>query len=89
MPIKATRALLAAALEGELGKGEFRKDANFGFEVPVRAPGVPNILLDPRRTWDDPEAYDRQAAKLVRMFSENFTQYDAHIDDSVRSAAIG
>ncbi len=89
MPIKATRALLSAALEGELSKGEFRKDPNFGFEVPVDAPGVPNILLDPRRTWDDPAAYDRQAEKLVQMFAENFAQYDAHIDDDVRSVAIG
>ena len=89
MPIKSTRALLSAALEGELDRGEFRKDPNFGFEVPVRAPGVPNILLDPRRTWNDPAAYDRQAQKLVEMFAENFAQYEAHIDDDVRSVALG
>jgi phosphoenolpyruvate carboxykinase (ATP) len=89
MPIKATRALLSAALEGELNKGEFRTDPNFGFEVPVGAPGVPNILLDPRRTWDDAAAYDRQAKKLVEMFAENFAQYEAHIDEDVRAVAIG
>jgi len=89
MPIKATRALLTAALDGSLANAEFRKDANFGFEVPVSMPGVADILLDPRRTWDDPASYDRQAAKLVEMFAGNFGQYEAYIDDDVRAVAIG
>ena len=50
---------------------------------------MPDILLDPRRTWDDGEAYDRQAAKLVAMFAENFGQYESHIDDDVKAVAIG
>ena len=89
MPIKATRALLTAALDGSLGQAEFRKDENFGFEVPVAVPGVPELLLDPRRTWDDKSAYDAQAAKLVSMFAENFTQYMDYIDEDVKAAAIG
>jgi len=89
MPIKATRTLLSAALDGSLRDAPFRKDKNFGFEVPTTVDGVPDILLDPRRTWDDPEAYDRQAAKLVAMFAENFAQYIEHIDDDVRAAALG
>ncbi|MDJ0637775.1 MAG: phosphoenolpyruvate carboxykinase [Paracoccaceae bacterium] len=91
MPIKATRALLTAALDGSLEDAEFRKDPNFGFEVPVsvKATAVPDILLDPRRTWDDKEAYDAQAAKLIAMFAENFEQYVQNIDDDVRAAAIG
>jgi len=89
MPIKATRALLTAALDGSLNEVEFRKDPNFGFDVPVDVPGVPEVLLDPRRTWDDPEAYDRQAEKLVRMFADNFEQYLPYIDDDVKAAAIG
>jgi len=88
MPIKATRGLLTAALDGSLSDAEFRKDPNFGFEVPVDVDGVPSILLDPRRTWDDPAAYDRQAAKLVKMFSDNFEQYLPFIDEDVRAAAI-
>ena len=90
MPIKATRALLTAALDGSLAEAPYRKDKNFGFEVPthVKASAVPDILLDPRRTWDNPEAYDRQAAKLVAMFAENFAQYEAHIDDDVKAIAI-
>ena len=89
MPIKATRALLTAALDGSLGKVEFRKDENFGFEVPVEAPGVPPVLLNPRRTWDKPDSYDRQAAKLVAMFADNFEQYLPYIDKDVKAAAIG
>ncbi|NCO20579.1 MAG: phosphoenolpyruvate carboxykinase [Rhodobacterales bacterium] len=89
MPIKATRALLTAALDGSLEKAPFRKDKNFGFDVPVTLDGVPDLLLDPRRTWDKPDSYDRQAAKLAKMFSENFAQYADHIDDDVRAVAIG
>jgi phosphoenolpyruvate carboxykinase (ATP) len=89
MPIRATRALLSAALDGSLNKGKFRKDPNFGFDVPVAVTGVADILLDPRRTWDNPESYDRQAAKLVGMFSENFEQYLPYIDDDIKAAAIG
>ncbi len=89
MPIKATRALLAAALDGTLSGGAFRRDANFGFEVPVAVPGVDAKLLNPRMTWADGAAYDKQAAKLVGMFADNFGQYVPFIDDDVKAAAIG
>ncbi|MDA5558923.1 phosphoenolpyruvate carboxykinase [Shimia sp. MMG029] len=89
MPIKATRALLTAALDGSLNHVEFRKDANFGFEVPVSVPGVDDSLLDPRGTWADKDAYDAQAAKLVGMFADNFEQYLPYIDADVKAAAIG
>jgi len=79
---------LSAALNGSLADATFRKDPNFGFDVPVAAPGVAEVLLDPRRTWDNPEAYDRQAAKLVNMFADNFAQYLPFIDDDVKAAAI-
>ena len=89
MPIRATRALLAAALEGSLAGAEFRRDPNFGFEVPVAVPGVGSCLLDPRSTWADPADYDRQARKLVGMFAANFGQYLPHIDADVKACAIG
>jgi len=88
MPIRATRALLRAALEGTLAEAKFRKDPNFGFDVPIAVEGVADILLDPRRTWDDSVAYDQQAKKLVAMFSKNFTQYADYIDDDVKAVAI-
>jgi phosphoenolpyruvate carboxykinase (ATP) len=89
MPIKATRTLLSAALDGSLTEATFRKDPNFGFDVPVTVAGVDSSLLDPRSTWADKEAYDKQAAKLVEMFAENFEQYVPYIDDDVKAAAIG
>ncbi len=89
MPIKATRALLTAALDGSLGAVQFRKDPNFGFDVPVLVPGVDEKLLDPRRTWADQAAYDAQARKLVGMFANNFAQYVPFIDADVKAAAIG
>ncbi|MEN9411255.1 MAG: hypothetical protein RL216_3229 [Pseudomonadota bacterium] len=89
MPIKATRALLSAALDGSLATVDFRRDPNFGFEVPVAVPGVDATLLNPRDTWADNAAYDAQAAKLVDMFSKNFGQYVPFIDEDVKAAAIG
>jgi phosphoenolpyruvate carboxykinase (ATP) len=88
MPIKATRALLTAALDGSLAEAKFRKDENFGFDVPVEVPGVDTALLDPSSTWSDAEAYDAQAAKLVQMFADNFEQYVPYIDEDVKAAAI-
>jgi len=87
MPIKATRALLSAALDGSLSAVEFRRDENFGFHVPTKASGVENSILDPRSTWSDPGAYDVQARKLVSMFTENFERFVEHVDDDVREAA--
>lgn len=89
MPIRATRALLTAALDGSLSAGKFRRDPNFGFEVPVLVPGVDAALLDPRQTWADKAAYDAQARKLVNMFADNFAQYVPFIDADVKAAAIG
>jgi phosphoenolpyruvate carboxykinase (ATP) len=87
MPIAATRALLAAALDRSLNKAEFRTDPNFGFAVPVAVAGVDPAMLDPRRTWADKAAYDRQAKKLVGMFTANFEKFEAHVDASVMGAA--
>ena len=87
MPIKATRALLNAALDGSLNDGEFRQDRNFGFDVPVAVPGVDTAILDPRSTWSDGEEYDAAAQKLVQLFVDNFAPFEAHVDEGVRQAA--
>jgi phosphoenolpyruvate carboxykinase (ATP) len=86
MPIKATRALLAAALSGELAAAEYRQDPVFGFDVPVAVPGIDSSLLDPRSTWRDPDAYDREARKLAAMFTTNFERFP---DAGVAVAAAG
>jgi phosphoenolpyruvate carboxykinase (ATP) len=87
MPIKATRALLNAALDGSLNDVEFRTDDNFGFLVPVSVPGVDATILNPRETWADKAGYDAMAAKLVKLFIDNFSKFEAHVDQGVREAA--
>ena len=87
MPIKATRALLNAALDGSLNDAEFRTDPNFGFQVPVAVPGVDSHILDPRETWANKAEYDATAAKLVDLFVENFAQFADHVDEGVRQSA--
>lgn len=87
MPIKATRALLNAALDGSLKGANYREDPNFGFMVPASVDGVDASILDPRSTWADKNAYDAQAAKLASMFIENFKKFEAHVQPYVRAAA--
>jgi phosphoenolpyruvate carboxykinase (ATP) len=87
MPIKATRALLAAALDGSLANVEMRIDPHFRFRVPVAVPGVDSRIMNPRDTWADRQAYDAQAKKLVSMFRENFKKFEAHVGKDVLEAA--
>ena len=87
MPIKATRALLNAALDGSLNEAEFRRDENFGFEVPLAVEGVDSAILNPRSTWEDGDAYDVQAQKLVGLFIDNFSEFAEHVEQGVRDAA--
>ena len=87
MPIFATRALLSAALDGALENAAFRTDPHFGFAVPVAVDGVEPTILDPRSTWADKPAYDRQAARLVGMFIANFEKFEDHVDAGVLGAA--
>ena len=81
MPIQATRALLRAAISGELAGVEYRTDPVFGFKVPVAVRGVETSLLNPRLTWADPQAYDEKARELAEMFRDNFAKFDA--DDNI------
>ena len=75
MPIEATRALLHAALFGELVGAPCRTDEIFQLAVPVAVDGVDPALLDPRSTWSDPLAYDAKARELAGLFRENFKQF--------------
>jgi phosphoenolpyruvate carboxykinase (ATP) len=89
MPIRVTRALLGAALDGTLNRAEFRTDPHFGFRVPVSAPDVDALILDPRSTWADKATYDAQARKLVAMFIDNFARFENHVDGGTLAAAPG
>ncbi len=87
MPIKVTRALLDAALNGGIPTDELHKDERFGFRIPTSIEGVPTHILTPKMTWSDADAYDRAADKLARMFEENFAKVGANIDAAVAAAA--
>ncbi len=73
--IKHTRAMVSAALNGELEGVNYQPHPIFQVLVPESVPGVPSKILDPKNTWDDPEAYEQQARELARRFAENFKQF--------------
>jgi len=86
MPIRVTRSLLSAALNGALSRAEFRRDPYFGLAVPTSAPGVDPLILEPHKTWASRAEFAETALRLVAMFRDNFAQYEPHVDDSVRAA---
>jgi phosphoenolpyruvate carboxykinase (ATP) len=88
MPIRVTRALLRAALDGSLARVEFVRDPFFGLMVPKALPGVPSEMLNPRDTWADKAAYDRIARDLVARFEANFATYADAVGEDVKAAAI-
>ncbi len=88
MSIKHTRALLRAALSGELENTTYRIDPFFGLQIPEQVEGVPSEVLDPRAAWPDRAAYDAAAAALVKRFEENFATFSDLVGDDVKAAAI-
>ena len=87
MPIRVTRRLLTAALDGSLNRADFRRDPYFGFAVPTSVPGVEPHILYPVKTWADKAEFAETAKKLVDMFRTNFKKFEAHVDESVKAAA--
>lgn len=86
MKLPYTRAMIQAALAGELNQVAYRKDPVFGLEVPTQVPGVPTEVLDPRATWKDKGAYDRTASELARAFQDNFDQYREFANEEMLAA---
>lgn len=86
MKLAYTRAMVNAALSGALDDVETVVDPVFGLHIPVRVPGVPDEVLQPRKTWADPAAYDEQAKKLAAMFRENFEKFVESVTEGVRNA---
>ncbi|HSC33188.1 MAG TPA: phosphoenolpyruvate carboxykinase (ATP) [Gemmatimonadaceae bacterium] len=86
MKLGFTRAMVRAALSGELDAVPTTTDPIFGLAVPQSVRGVPSEVMNPRRTWSDHAAYDAQAKKLAAMFAKNFQQFAGSVSDGVRSA---
>ena len=76
MKLSYTRAMVTAALNGELEKAEFVTDPYFGVAVPTSCPNVPEELMIPANTWKDKAAYEAKAKELARSFVENFKKYN-------------
>ena len=86
MNINHTRAMVRAALDGRLDDVPTVEDPIFRIAVPTSCPDVPPEFLQPRATWQDKDAYDRQARRLATMFAENFASYHDGTAEHVRSA---
>lgn len=82
MALNYTRAMVQAALQGELTNVETATDEIFGLHVPVECPGVPDDVLQPKKTWNDPKAYDMKARELASKFKENFKKF-VHVSADV------
>jgi phosphoenolpyruvate carboxykinase (ATP) len=85
MNLAYTRAMVQAALLGELNSVETIVDPIFGLNIPARCPGVPDEILQPKETWADKKAYDAKAKSLANEFQENFKKF-AEISDEIRNA---
>ena len=87
MKLGYTRAMITAALTGQLQDVDFRAHPIFGVQVPAAVPGVPAHLLDPRQTWADPAAYDQTAADLAQRFVDNFQKYADYASADILAGA--
>jgi len=77
MPLTQTRALVTAAVNGTLEEGSFNQVAVFGLQVPTSCPGVDNKLLEPKKSWNNPDEYDAKAEELAARFEEEFAKHKA------------
>ncbi|OUJ71147.1 phosphoenolpyruvate carboxykinase (ATP) [Hymenobacter crusticola] len=87
MKLAYTRAMITAALDGALHHTSFTQHPIFGVGIPDFVPGVPTTILDPRNTWQDPEAYDKTAAELAQKFVQNFQKFAAFANDDILAGA--
>lgn len=82
-----TRAMITAALNGELENVQFEEQPTFGYAMPTTCPGVPSEILNPRNTWSDKAAYDSKSKSLAAEFVKNFEKYAAGVSAEILSAA--
>jgi phosphoenolpyruvate carboxykinase (ATP) len=86
MKIAHTRAMITAALTGQLDNASYTNHPVFNLDVPKTVPGVPDAVLDARSTWPDAAKYDEQARKLAQMFADNFKTFEGDVDAKVKAA---
>lgn len=87
MKLSYTRAMIAAALSGELEKGTFVEHPVFGLAMPQSCSNVPAEVLSPRDTWQSAQAYDKKASELALAFLDNFRDFECFADDDMKKGA--
>jgi phosphoenolpyruvate carboxykinase (ATP) len=87
MKLSYTRAMITAAMRGQLDNVSYDAHPVFGVLMPKDVPGVPAEILNPRNTWSDKEAYDKKANELANLFVKNFAKYADQANEEIRSAA--
>ncbi|MEQ9187413.1 MAG: phosphoenolpyruvate carboxykinase (ATP), partial [Cryomorphaceae bacterium] len=85
--LKYTRAMITAALTGQLNDVDYKRHEVFGLNMPTSCPNVPSELLDPRNTWNDKGSYDKKANALANAFVKNFEEFESGASDEILSAA--
>ena len=88
MAIAHTRAMVRAALSGQLADVQMEEHPLFGLAMPAVCPEVPEGVLNPRTTWQDKQAYDQTARELTKRFEVNFKQFESYVDEGVKAAGI-
>ena len=87
MKLKLTRAMLNAALDGDLDDVDYVIDERFGFAIPTTCPNVPSEVLQPIQTWENPDSYNKAADDLADMFVNNFKRYEAGVSKAVNASS--
>lgn len=87
MKLSYTRAMITAALKGELNHVNYESHPVFGLKFPASCPNVPSEILNPRSTWQSTSAYDEKANHLAGLFNKNFAEYADGLSDEIRKAA--
>ena len=87
MKLKYTRAMITAALNGELDDVTYENHKVFGIAKPQTCPNVPSEILNPRKTWEDPELYDKKAVELAQKFKANFAQFEEFANAEIMAGA--
>ena len=87
MKLKFTRAMITAALEGQLSDVEYKTHEIFNIAIPKSCPNVPSAVLNPKETWEDKEAYDLKAKSLAKSFIDNFKKFESYADKEILNGA--
>jgi len=87
MSLSNTRAMITAALEGDLDNVKYENHPVFGLAMPTTCPNVSDEVLNPRNTWADKSAYDEKANHLAGLFNKNFEQFADGANDEIKEAA--